>query len=71
MEHAFEEKKQITLPRAGGTQQQSEFVCINGRTFQIPRGKTVDVPLPVYEVLRNAQKQMELAQSEEDRLAVR
>ena len=28
MEHAFAEMKSITLPRAGGTEQQSEFVCV-------------------------------------------
>ena len=54
MEQAFVEMKSITLPRAGGTEQQSEFVCVNGRTFQVPKGKDVQVPLPVYEVLMNA-----------------
>ena len=44
MEQAFAEMKSITLPRAGGTEQQSEFVCVNGRTFQVPRGKAVEVP---------------------------
>ena len=39
MENAFAGMKTITLPRAGGTEQQSEFVCVNGRTFQVPRGK--------------------------------
>ena len=56
MEHAFAEMKSITLPRAGGTEQQSEFVCVNGRTFQVPRGKAVEVPEPVYEVLENARR---------------
>lgn len=51
MENAFAVMKTITLPRAGGTEQQSEFVCVNGRTFQVPRGKAVEVPEPVYEVL--------------------
>ena len=61
MEHAFAEMKSITLPRAGGTEQQSEFVCVNGRTFQVPRGKAVEVPEPVYEVLENARRQLEAA----------
>ena len=43
-----------------------EFVCVNGRTFQVPRGKAVEVPLPVYEVLENARRQLELAQKLED-----
>ena len=57
---------QIGVVAAGGTQQQSEFVCVNGRTFQVPRGKAVEVPLPVYEVLENARRQLELAQKLED-----
>ena len=55
MENAFAGMKTITLPRAGGTEQQSVFVCVNGRTFQVPRGKRTQVPLPVYECLMEAQ----------------
>ena len=32
MENAFASMKTITLPRACGTEQQSVFVCVNGRT---------------------------------------
>ena len=58
MENAFASMKTITLPRACGTEQQSVFVCVNGRTFQVPRGKAVEVPEPVYEVLENARRQL-------------
>ena len=68
MENAFAVMKTITLPRAGGTEQQSEFVCVNGRTFQVPRGKAVEVPAPVYEVLENARRQLEAARKIEDEL---
>ena len=62
MENAFfASMETITLPRAGGTEQQSVFVCVNGRTFQVPRGKAVEVPEPVYEVLENARRQLEAA----------
>ena len=61
MENAFASMKTITLPRAGGTEQQSVFVCVNGRTFQVPR--------PVYEVLENARRQLEAARKLEDELA--
>lgn len=37
MENAFASMKTITLPRACGTEQQSVFVCVNGRTFQVPQ----------------------------------
>ena len=69
MDNAFAVIKTITLPRAGGTEQQSEFVCVNGRTFQVPRGKAVEVPAPVYEVLENARRQLEAARKIEDELA--
>lgn len=69
MENAFASMKTITLPRAGGTEQQSVFVCVNGRTFQVPRGKAVEVPEPVYEVLENARRQLEAARKLEDELA--
>ena len=69
MENAFAVMKTITLPRAGGTEQQSEFVCVNGRTFQVPRGRAVEVPEPVYEVLENARRQLEAARKIEDELA--
>ena len=69
MENAFAVMKTITLPRAGGTEQQAEFVCVNGRTFQVPRGKAVEVPAPVYEVLENARRQLEAARKIEDELA--
>ena len=69
MENAFAVMKTITLPRAGGTEQQSEFVCVNGRTFQVPRGKAVEVPEPVYEVRENARRQLEAARKLEDELA--
>ena len=69
MENAFAVMKTITLPRAGGTEQQSEFVCVNGRTCQVPRGKAVEVPAPVYEVLENARRQLEAARQIEDELA--
>ncbi len=69
MKDAFEILKEIELPKAGGTQQQSEFVCVNGRTFQVPRGRRVAVPAPVHEALVNADRQMEKARKAEDALA--
>ena len=39
--------KSIFLPRASETEQQFEFVCINGKAYQVPRGKPVEVPLAV------------------------
>jgi hypothetical protein len=47
-------KKTIFLPRGQENEEQSRFVAVNGRTFMVPKGKDVQVPLPVYEVLMNA-----------------
>ena len=47
-------KKTIFLPRGQESEEQSRFVCVNGRTFMVPKGKDVQVPLPVYEALMNA-----------------
>lgn len=49
--------KSIFLPRASETEQQFEFVCVNGKAYQVPRGKPVEVPLAVAEVLEHAQMQ--------------
>ena len=51
------ETKTVFLPRASETEQQFEFVCINGKAYQGPRGKPVEVPLAVAEVLEHAQMQ--------------
>ena len=61
--------KTIYLPRGQGNEEQSRFVAVNGRTFQVPRGKAVEVPEPVYEVLENARRQLEAAQRIEDAMA--
>nr|DAF39384.1 MAG TPA: hypothetical protein [Caudoviricetes sp.] len=52
-----EETKSVFLPRASETEQQFEFVCVNGRAYQVPRGKPVEVPVAVAEVLEHAQMQ--------------
>ena len=69
MEQAFAEMKSITLTRAGGTEPQSECVCLNVRTFQCPRGTAGELPETVYEVLENARRQLEAAQRIEDAMA--
>lgn len=51
------ETKSVFLPRASETEQQFEFVCVNGKAYQVPRGKPVEVPLAVAEVLEHAQMQ--------------
>ncbi len=43
--------KSIFLPRGFAGQQKFVMVAVNGRRYQVPRGKTVEVPLPLWERL--------------------
>ena len=55
IENPWEERLDVTLPRAPKNEENFIFVAVNGRTFQVPRnGRPVSVPRPVYEVLMNA-----------------
>ncbi len=47
----WQEMKSISLPRGKVDDARSEYVSVNGKSYQIPCGKTVEVPLPIYEVL--------------------
>ena len=57
----WKDMREIMLPRAGNNEQQFQYVGVNGRTFQVPRGKRTEVPLPVYECLMEAQQQAQEA----------
>lgn len=39
------------VPRAPAGEPQSIYININGKGFNIPRGKTVSMPVPVSEIL--------------------
>lgn len=45
------ETKKIRLPRKGASEDNFELVGLNGKMWQIPCGKEVEVPLPIYELL--------------------
>ena len=68
VQDVWKQTKEVLLPRAQENEQKFEFVCVNGRTFQVPKGKRVEVPLPVAEVLENAQMQMEQADRESEEM---
>lgn len=55
---AAEEKVEIEIP-ISETQQDDWFCCINGKTFQIERGKKVMVPRYVKEVYENEKRMTE------------
>lgn len=60
--------KEVFLPKGGVNEQKSEFACVNGRSYTIPKGKTVQVPLPIWEAIRNARLQQEAAEEAAERL---
>lgn len=39
----------VFIPRAMAGEQKFVMVGVNGRRYQVPRGKQVEVPLPLYE----------------------
>lgn len=58
----------VRLPRPQANEEKMQFVCVNGRSFQIPKGKDVDVPLPVYLALQEAEAQSIAAEAYEQKL---
>lgn len=59
----------IKLPKAPKTEQNFQFVAVNGRAFQVPRGKTVEVPKPIAVVLKYSEEAKEAAEEFENGLA--
>ena len=68
VQEVWKKNKEEMLHREQENEQKFEFVCVNGRTFQVPKGKRVKVPLPVAEVIENAQMQMEQADRESEEM---
>lgn len=59
----------VTLPRLYGQNAiQEEFFSVNGKNYIIERGKEVEVPEEVAEVIRNADKAKEYAMNYVDSL---
>ena len=58
---AWEQKRSIMLARAPMHEQNFVLVGVNGKRYQVPRGKMVEVPLPLYERLVIMQEQEERA----------
>lgn len=43
----WKDMKDVFLERSGRDEPKSLYVCVNGRDFMIPKGKTVQVPAPI------------------------
>lgn len=50
----WEERVTVVMPRAKSGEEKTLFVCVNGRSFNIPKnGKPQDLPRPIAEVVLN------------------
>lgn len=59
--NAWNETRTVFLPRAMGREQKFLLVGVNGRRYQVPRGKPVEVPLPLAERIEIMQEAEERA----------
>jgi len=59
----WKDMRTIKLPRAPKNEQKFIYVCVNGVAKQVPRGKTVVLPYPLYDVLV---KHLEAKEAAED-----
>lgn len=57
----WQDMREVRLPR-GRDGDVTQYVRINNRTFLVPRGQAVQVPLPVYLVLRDSLMRTEEAE---------
>lgn len=51
----WQHKVTVLLPKASDGDQNFVLVGINGKNYQVPRGKRVQVPKPVYDVLSRSE----------------
>lgn len=51
------EKETITLPRATGKEDDTLFVSLNGKGYNIKRGVPVRVPRPIADIIRESERQ--------------
>lgn len=58
---AWDERRTVFIPRGGMNEANYEIVGVNGRRYQVPKGKHVEVPLPLAERIEIKQKAEEKA----------
>ena len=49
------EKRKVLIPKYSRGEQETRLVSVNGKDYFVPKGREVEVPLPVYEVLANSE----------------
>ena len=67
-EEQKEPTEKIFLFKDDGAYKDDLFVSVNGRNFQIQRGVEVEVPACVAEVIRNSDRQKQLAEQRLEKL---
>lgn len=67
-ENQGELMEKIFLFKDDGAYKDDLFVSVNGRNFQIQRGVEVEVPACVAEVIRNSDRQKQLAEQRLEKL---
>ena len=58
----WQDMRQVFIPKRSRTEQNTLEVGVNDKTFFVPKDQFVDVPMPLWEVVRemlDAQKTME------------
>ena len=63
-----EKMHKIKLPRYLGGDKKSIYVGVNGHTFQVPTGQTLEVPTPIFDLLEKMQVQMEVLEGIRDNI---
>ena len=63
-----EEIVTVNLPRKPRNEGNFQYVAVNDRRFQVPCGREVEVPRPVYEALHNAALLREYAEERKEEL---
>ena len=51
----MKEMVDVFLTKGGPGEANFQLVCLNGVPFQVPRGKRVSVPRPIYEILARSE----------------
>lgn len=63
-QNPWEDMRKVFIPKYSRSEQETRLVSINGRDFFVPKGQEVEVPAPVYEVLKNSENMRK--QTQED-----
>ena len=61
VEDPWQEKREIRLPKAPKGEDNFLIASVNGRVFKIKRGESVEVPLPIAQVIENSYKDADAA----------